>query len=73
VTPISSQERTALLLAAQGHSLDAAARHLGTGKRSYQRILASAQAKLGARNTTNAVAIAATMRIIAVVSPEGAR
>lgn len=71
MTPLSSQERKALLLTAQGYTDNNAAERYGKSPRTFRRDLASAQAKLGARSRLNAVAIAATLRIIAVVPPSG--
>jgi DNA-binding CsgD family transcriptional regulator len=66
---LNQEERAVLVLAAHGFTDDAGAAHAGTSPRTYRRRLRTAQRKLGARNKTHAVAIAATLRIITVGMP----
>ena len=66
---LSDEEVRALTVAAQGHTLATAAKHLDVGTRTYQRTLRDAQAKLGANGIRNAIGIAATARLIAVYPP----
>jgi DNA-binding CsgD family transcriptional regulator len=69
--PLTEQERRALALAAQGYTDTIAARMYGASRRTHQRHIASAQAKLGARSRIHAVAIAVALRIITVPLPGG--
>jgi DNA-binding CsgD family transcriptional regulator len=55
--PLTADEIRALQYAANGLTEHQAAQRFGTSQRSYRRLMSSARDKLGAVNTTHAVAI----------------
>jgi DNA-binding CsgD family transcriptional regulator len=63
-TELTKTERKVLRLLARGHTLDRTAQLLGTGRETVKSQVRVARGRLGARNTTHAVAIAVSLELI---------